>query len=103
MPGSARSRPRNDALNKEITMAQYDVFISYNSKDSKWAEHLAKELKDLGVHVWFDQWELEAGGTWMDALDTAVKEAGSVVALVGPSGLGSWERAELREALTRLM
>jgi hypothetical protein len=82
-------------------MAQYDVFVSYNSKDGKWAEHFASELKALGVRVWFDKWELKAGHTWLDGLATAIKESASVAVLIGKDGLGRWEEAELREALNK--
>lgn len=82
-------------------MAQYDVFVSYSSKDSKWAEHFASELKALGVRVWFDKWELKAGHTWLDGLATAIKESASVAVLIGKEGLGRWEEAELREALNK--
>ncbi|MBN1811398.1 MAG: toll/interleukin-1 receptor domain-containing protein [Anaerolineae bacterium] len=84
-------------------MAQYDVFVSYNGDDREWAEQFASELRELGVRVWFDQWELRAGQTWMDELETAIQESASVTILVGQSGLGPWEKVELRQALNNLV
>jgi len=84
-------------------MAQYDVFVSYNGKDREWAEQFASELSGLGVRVWFDKWELKAGSAWQDELGTAIRASASVVVLIGQSGLGPWERAELRQALNRLV
>ncbi len=84
-------------------MAQYDVFVSYNGKDREWAEQFSSELRELGVRVWFDKWELKAGRTWLDELGTAIKESAAVAVLIGQSGLGPWERAELRQALSKLV
>ena len=84
-------------------MAQYDVFVSYNSDDREWAEQFAIELRELGVRVWFDQWELRAGQTWIDELETAIQESASVSILIGQSGLGPWEQVELRQALINLV
>lgn len=84
-------------------MAQYDVFVSYNGDDREWAEQFASELRELGVRVWFDQWELKAGRTWLDALETALQESAAVVILIGKSGLGPWEQVELRQALSQLV
>jgi hypothetical protein len=93
----------NATQEKEIPMAQYDVFVSYNSNDREWAEQFASELRELGVRVWFDQWELRAGRTWMDELETAIQESASITILVGQSGLGPWEQVELRQALNNLV
>lgn len=84
-------------------MSKYDVFVSYNNEDREWAERFATELRSLGVRVWFDKWELIAGGNWQDALQTAIPNSASVAILIGRSGLGSWTQAELRQALSNLV
>jgi WD40 repeat protein len=40
---------------------QYDVFLSYNSKDKERVRHLADRLHKAGLHVWFDEWILKPG------------------------------------------
>ena len=40
---------------------KYDVFLSYSSKDKKTIHSLAKRLKEDGMHVWLDVWEIKPG------------------------------------------
>ncbi len=37
---------------------QFDVFLSYNSKDKAEVELFAKWLKQENIRIWFDKWEL---------------------------------------------
>jgi TIR domain len=36
----------------------YDVFLSHSSKDKQIVHPLAERLKNDGVKVWFDEWEI---------------------------------------------
>lgn len=36
----------------------YDVFLSYSSKDKATVHPLAERLRDDGLHVWLDEWEI---------------------------------------------
>lgn len=38
-----------------------NVFLSYSSHDKAIVWRLAKDLKDAGIHVWLDQWEIKVG------------------------------------------
>jgi hypothetical protein len=40
---------------------EYDVFLSYSSKDVHVVRPVAERLRVDGVRVWFDQWMLKAG------------------------------------------
>ena len=40
---------------------QYDVFLSYSSKDKPIVLDLATRLKKDGLRVWFDEWEIKPG------------------------------------------
>jgi len=40
---------------------EYDVFLSHAGEDTAWCEALAERLRNEGVRVWFDQWELQPG------------------------------------------
>ena len=48
----------------------YDVFLSHASEDTEWCEKLAERLRNDGVRVWFDRWELQAG----DHLEVRINE-----------------------------
>ena len=39
----------------------FDVFISHTSRDKPAVRRLAKALKERGIRVWFDEWELVPG------------------------------------------
>lgn len=39
----------------------FDVFISYSSKDKTVVHALAQRLRDDGLRVWLDDWEIRLG------------------------------------------
>ena len=46
-------------------MANYDIFLSHNSKDTDIVEQLARRLRDkYGLKIWLDKWNLIPGETW---------------------------------------
>jgi len=69
----------------------FDAFLSYNSKDKREVRALAEKLRDRGLRVWFDEWELAPGRRWKEAIEVALRSARSVVVFVGPSGVGPWQ------------
>ena len=77
----------------------YDVFLSYNGKDSDLARQIANELKACGLKVWFAESELRPGITWQDGLIKGINESNSTVILIGPSGINNWAAEEVRIAL----
>ncbi len=52
------------------TTPEYDVFLSYNTRDHATAERIAHALRERKLKVFFDRWELVAGRPWPDALET---------------------------------
>ena len=42
----------------------FDVFLSHSSHDKAIVRPLAERLRQDGLRVWFDEWELRPGG-WM--------------------------------------
>jgi len=40
---------------------EFDVFLSYSSKDKKIVHELAERLKKDGQRVWLDEWEIRTG------------------------------------------
>lgn len=53
-----------------ITEPEFDVFLSYASEDAAWCERLAERLRNEGVRVWFDRWQLKPG----DHLEARINE-----------------------------
>lgn len=77
----------------------FDVFLSHNSEDKVVVRRIATALKNRGLHVWLDEWELQPGGLWIPALEEAIETSQSAAILVGKHGLGPWEQPEYEAAL----
>jgi hypothetical protein len=79
----------------------YDLFLSFNNADRADVAAIASDLRNLGVRVWFDEWDVVPGARWQDALATGLRQSRVVAVFVGPSGIGPWENAEAQVALDR--
>jgi hypothetical protein len=81
--------------------ATFDTLLSHNSTDKPAVEQLAARLRDEGVSVWFDKWNLIPGEPWQDAIERALANSRSVAVFLGPDGLGPWHQLEMRAALSQ--
>jgi TIR domain-containing protein len=61
------------------------VFLSYSHEDVDWARAFAEALKEQGVALWFDEWEIKPGNKATEAMERALRESQALVFLVGPS------------------
>jgi hypothetical protein len=75
---------------------RFDVFLCHNSKDKPAVRRLDQKLKKEGVKTWFDEEQLPPGRPWQPALESQIETIGAVAVLVGESGLGPWQDAEMR-------
>jgi hypothetical protein len=78
---------------------QFDVFMSYNSKDRDAVLQLSTALSERGVRVWFDQWRLAYGEPWRAGLEKGLERSQAVAVFIGPGGIGPWEDPEIDVAL----
>jgi nucleoside 2-deoxyribosyltransferase len=58
------------------------VFISYSQDDVEWVKEFAEALRDHGVDVWFDVWQLHAGDSFAQALETGLRSSDAIVAVL---------------------
>ena len=79
----------------------FDVFLSHNSRDKTAVRDLAEELRERGLRVWFDEWQLVPGRRWQDALEEVIGSVRSAAVLIGGDGLGPWEAPEMRACLSQ--
>lgn len=77
----------------------FDVFLSHNSKDKPAVRQLAQSLRERGLQVWLDEWELPPGRPWQEEIEGIINSTRSVAVLVGSDGLGPWEEPEMRACL----
>lgn len=78
-----------------------DVFLSHNSTDKPAVESLAHRLRAEGIELWLDEWNLIPGNPWQEKIEQALNECRSCAVLIGPSGIGPWQNAEMRAAIHR--
>jgi predicted nucleotide-binding protein len=60
------------------------VFISHSNADSEWAKSFADALRQHGIRVWLDQFQIKAGESIVDALEAGLRESDVLVALIDP-------------------
>ena len=63
-------------------MQENKVFISHSPKDADWARLFAQALKERGVPVWFDEFDVKPGESWRDALEAGLRGSNVLVTLV---------------------
>jgi hypothetical protein len=61
---------------------QWDVFISYDSSDSKFAELLNRELFLRRVHAWFDKGVLDPGDSLGEEIDGGLSRSDHAVLVI---------------------
>ncbi|MBI3799677.1 MAG: toll/interleukin-1 receptor domain-containing protein [Deltaproteobacteria bacterium] len=59
----------------------YDVFLSHASEDTSWSEQLAERLRNEGVRVWFDKWELRPGAHLLRRLNEGLQQSRKMLAV----------------------
>ncbi len=71
--------------NSECSMPEhdftYDVFLSHASEDTVWCEELAERLRNEGVRVWFDKWEMLAGDHLINRLNQGIAASRKMIAV----------------------
>ena len=84
-------------------MTKYDVFICHASEDKeKVARPLAEALRQAGVKVWFDEFELRVGDTFSERIDSGVAQFRFGVVIISKRFLEKpWPRRELRSLVSR--
>lgn len=62
-------------------MHEPKVFISHSATDADWARSFAQALKERGVSVWFDEFNVQPGESWREALEAGLRSSDVLVAL----------------------
>lgn len=76
------------------------TFFSYAREDDEIALPLATSLRNHGLDIWLDQWNIAPGEDWDRAIDRALFDCNAFIVVVSSSSVDSDEvRAELRVAL----
>lgn len=81
----------------------YDVFISHASEDKvKVARPLADKLRELGLRVWLDEFELRLGDSLRRSIDYGLAQSRFGVVILSPAFFRKeWPQRELDALVTR--
>ena len=71
------------------TSQSRDFFISYNHRDANWAEWIAWELEENGYTTKIQAWDFRPGSNFVIEMDTALKEAKRMIAVLSANYLDS--------------
>ncbi|MBP5975732.1 toll/interleukin-1 receptor domain-containing protein [Brasilonema sp. CT11] len=82
---------------------KFDVFLCHNTEDKPLVEEIGKDLIDRKIIPWFDVWELRPGTSWQDTLEKQLKNIKSAAIFVGQSGIGPWQKIELKGFILEFM
>jgi hypothetical protein len=78
------------------------VFISYNRGDSKFVDHLAKNLVMHRHNIWLDRWEMNIGDSLIDKIQGALTESSAILVILSKrSAASEWCKKELNSGLVR--
>jgi hypothetical protein len=67
----------------------FDVFLSHSSHDKPVVRALAERLRDDGLRVWFDEWEIKLGDAIPSAIDAGLGQARHLIFCMSHHSLGS--------------
>lgn len=84
---------------------EFDVFISHATEDKDdIAEPLARELRRVGLKVWFDKFTLKVGDSLRGSIETGLSRSRFGVVIFSKHFLSkNWPKAELSGLFTREM
>lgn len=75
----------------------HDVFISYSRADSQQVNTIVKNLKSLGIRVWFDRNKLNPGlADWRREIENALEQSSAILYIASPH---SYDSPNVREEL----
>ena len=74
---------------------QYDVFLSHNAKDKAVVRAVAERLRQDGLKVWFDEWEIKPGDSIPAKIEEGLEHSRVLVLCMSANAFGSdWAQLE---------
>ena len=73
----------------------FDVFLSHSSHDKAIVRPLAERLRQDGLRVWFDEWELRPGDSIPSKIEAGLEQSRVLVLCMSAQAFGSdWAQLE---------
>ena len=74
---------------------KYDVFLSHSSKDKKVVRQIAQRLKNDGLAVWFDEWQVKPGDSIPAKIEEGLEHSRVLLLCMSRNAFGSdWAQLE---------
>jgi len=67
----------------------FDVFLSHSSKDKATVRKIAERLRDDGIRVWFDEWEIKPGDSIPRKVEEGLEHSRVLVLCMSANAFGS--------------
>ena len=83
------------------TLAEYDVFLSYNHRDREAVLEIWHALEARGLRSFIDIASLPKGRPWIPRLEEGIRCSRAAIVFVGPHGPGPFQEAEIQLAVVR--
>jgi hypothetical protein len=101
MPSLRLDRSKNPE--EDNSVREYDVFVSHASEDKESvARPLAEKLRQLGLRVWFDEFELKIGDSLRRKIDKGLANSKFGVVILSKSFIKKgWANYELDGIITK--
>ena len=83
------------------------IFLSHSTEDKPLARRIATDLRDHGIEVWFDEWEINVGDSISQKIQQGLQDADYVAVLLSKHSVASgwvdkeWQSRIGQEATTR--
>lgn len=78
------------------------VFVSYNHNDYAFVDRLAHALTESRHFIWLDKWQLTAGDSIIDKVQSALSKAEAILIVLSQNSIQSnWCKKELNAGLIR--
>ena len=94
---------RSENPEEDNSVREYDVFVSHASEDKESvARPLAEKLRQLGLRVWFDEFELKIGDSLRRKIDKGLANSKFGVVILSKSFIKKgWANYELDGIITK--
>jgi hypothetical protein len=73
----------------DLQQFEYDVFLSYSSKDKPTVQELAERLKQDGLRVWLDNWVINPGDLIPLAIERGLERSRMLVLVMSKNAFTS--------------
>jgi len=78
------------------------VFISHSSEDHDFVLELAKKMKNDGIDVWVDDWEIKVGDSIIEKINYGLKKSSFLIVVLSKYSIESdWVKKELSSTIMR--